>query len=854
MKKREKPVARPKAQKKSDVGLDLEQESAVPVASRARQPLQLVLQWWIAPIVIALVIGVVLFQFAISQPALSRADTYGSALLGNAAERVSQHLSFLRTRLQVHVTNPDVVAAFQIPNGEDGSDTARREALSAAEAMIQKTLPEVIGVRLLPLDWHDIAPTAALPITNVTLEALRQARKEGRAFPELIGGSKAHVILVELIKADNRPIGFLLSGIQAKAIEANLQGMNSAPGYLELVQRVGEVETPVAVRGEASLKNGEATREMAVADTHWTIRYWEADSENPITSGLLTFYWGGLLIILAAIAAFGWLLVRALDRLQHLDAAHLTKSLLDAHNSDVTIDVNGYHLAVFQDMAVTLARENWRTAPAVAMAPQTSAGAAPQLRRSATPEALSAPAAQEQKLQVPAEIFRAYDIRGVVGQTLSVDIVRALGRAIGSEAFDRGEQKIAVARDGRESGPELLEALKQGLMESGRDVIDLGAVPTPLLYFATNYLSTRSGVMLTGSHNPADYNGLKIVIAGETMSGDDIQRLRERIEKGNLLSGRGSQEAINIVDDYVAQITSDVALAQPLKVVIDCGNGIPGMLAPNLMQALGCEVVPLYCDVDGTFPNHHPDPSKPENLKDLIAAVKKHGADVGLAFDGDGDRLGVVDSDGKIIWADRQLMLYAMDVLSRHPGTDIIYDVKCSRHLARVISGHGGRPLMWRTGHSLIKAKMRETGALLAGECSGHFFFKERWYGFDDGLYAAARLLEILAADFRKSADVFKALPEAFSTPELNLAMADNKKFGFVDRVAKQGQFGGGEITTIDGIRVDFADGWGLVRASNTTPALVVRFEADTETALKRIQELFRAQLLQVDPSLKLPF
>ncbi len=852
MKKREKPVARPKAQKKSDVGIDLETEDSAPFAARAKQPFNTVMQWWIAPLLVALVIAVLLFQLAVSRPAISRAETYGTALLGNAAERVTQQLAFLRTRLHVHVANADVIAAFQVPNTEDGSDAPRREALAAAEAAIARTLPEVLGVRLLPLDWHSVEPTAALPITNVTLDALRQARKDGRALPELIGGAKAHVILVEVIKVEKQPIGFLLTGIPATAIEANLQAMNSAPGFMELSQQVGDVELRVAQRGDAALKSDEPTRVLDVAETHWKIKYWEADSENPITVGLLVVYWLGVAIVLAAIAMFGWLLVRALDNLHRLDAQRLTKSLLDAHNSDATIDVNGYHLAVFQDMAVTLARENWRSAPPVSQASAPTATTAPALRRSAPQEALAAPA--ETKLTVPAEIFRAYDIRGVVGKTLSVEVVRAIGRAIGSEAFDRGEQKVAVARDGRSSGPELLEALKQGLMESGRDVIDIGAVPTPLLYFATNYLSTRSGVMLTGSHNPAEYNGLKIVIAGETMSGEDIQRLRERIEKGNLLSGRGSQEAINIVDDYLAQITSDVALAQPLKVVIDCGNGIPGMIAPVLMQALGCEVVPLYCEVDGTFPNHHPDPSKPENLKDLIAAVKKHGADVGLAFDGDGDRLGVVDSDGKIIWADRQLMLYAMDVLSRHPGTDIIYDVKCSRHLARVVSGHGGRPLMWRTGHSLIKAKMRETGALLAGECSGHFFFKERWYGFDDGLYAAARLLEILAADFRKSADVFKALPEGFSTPELNVEMADNKKFSYIDRVAKQGQFGGGELTTIDGVRVDFADGWGLVRASNTTPSLVIRFEADTETALKRIQELFRAQLTAVDPAIKLPF
>ena len=451
-------------------------------------------------------------------------------------------------------------------------------------------------------------------------------------------------------------------------------------------------------------------------------------------------------------------------------------------------------------------------------------------------------------------IFKAYDIRGIVGATLTPRIVYDIGRAIGSEAFDRGQQTVIVARDGRLSGPELTEALIKGLCASGRDVINIGLVPTPVLYFATHYMSTASGVMLTGSHNPPDYNGMKIVLRGETLSGDAIQGLRERIEKQNYQSGQGSVKNMNVVPDYIQRIASDIRLSRPLKIVIDCGNGAAGDVAPQLLQALGCDITELFCDIDGNFPNHHPDPSQPENLQDLIERVEQEGADLGLAFDGDGDRLGVVDSSGTIIWPDRQMVLYARDVLSRNPGAEIIFDVKCSRHLARAIKHFGGEPVMWKTGHSLIKARMKESGALLAGEMSGHIFFKERWFGFDDALYTAARLLEILSNERGSTSEVFAAVPNALCTPELRLEMEDRDHFQFMEQLAQVAQFPGAAITTIDGIRVDFNDGWGLVRASNTTPCLVLRFEADNATALKRIQEEFRKLLLSIDPQLTLPF
>jgi phosphomannomutase/phosphoglucomutase len=455
---------------------------------------------------------------------------------------------------------------------------------------------------------------------------------------------------------------------------------------------------------------------------------------------------------------------------------------------------------------------------------------------------------------IPQSIFRAYDIRGVVDETLTENNVYTIGRAIGSEAQQRDLQRIVIARDGRISGPTLSKALAQGLLDSGCDVIDIGAVPTPVLYFTTHFLATGSGVMLTGSHNPANYNGLKMMLGGDTLAEEAIQDLYKRINEEQLHDGAGKLTAIDVLPDYISRITADVVLQKPLKIVVDAGNGIAGKVAPQLYRELGCEVIELFCEVDGTFPNHHPDPSKEKNLRDLISKVKQEKADVGLAFDGDGDRLGVVTSDGVVVSADRQLMLYAIDVLKRVPGAPIIYDVKCTRLLAEVIRAHGGEPLMWKTGHSLIKAKMKEIPAPLAGEMSGHTFFKERWYGFDDGLYTGARLLEILSQTSKSSEHVFAALPNGISTPEINIDMDDDKKFAFVDRLKQNAIFIEGEVFTMDGIRVEFKDGWGLIRCSNTTPCLVLRFEADTDAALARIQKIFKQQMLLVEPSLAIEF
>ena len=462
---------------------------------------------------------------------------------------------------------------------------------------------------------------------------------------------------------------------------------------------------------------------------------------------------------------------------------------------------------------------------------------------------------QRLDFDVPQSIFRAYDIRGVVNESLNEGIVELIGKAIATEAIAQGQKAMCVGYDGRLSSPSYCEALTKGIISTGLDVINIGQVPTPILYFATHHFETGSGVMITGSHNPSNYNGFKMMIGGNTLAGDDIQKLYNRIVLQDFSQGQGARSDQPIDRDYIDTILNDIAVAAPLRVVVDAGNGVAGGIAPSLIEELGCEVIPLHCEVDGNFPNHHPDPGKPENLQDLIAAVKEHEADIGLAFDGDGDRLGVVTNEGKIIWPDRLLMLFAKDVVSRNPGADIIYDVKCSRRLNGLISGYGGRPVMWKTGHSLMKAKMKETGALLAGEMSGHVFFKERWFGFDDGLYSAARLLEILGVEDQSSDAVFANFPEDVSTPEINVPVTDEAKFVIVEKLcALKGQFAGGNMTTIDGLRVDFPNGWGLCRASNTTPTLVLRFEADDESALQEIKEKFIAQLKSIDPELALNF
>src|SRR5690606_21597656 len=508
----------------------------------------------------------------------------------------------------------------------------------------------------------------------------------------------------------------------------------------------------------------------------------------------------------------------------------------------------------------------WRLPSRIGGLQATDDGSAPTLSQvlvdnpKPEPETGKAPVVRDAPRPAPVRIdrgiFRAYDIRGVVGRTLDKGVAELIGQSIGSLMQEKGLEDIVIGRDGRLSGPDLVEGLSRGLRKAGRNVIDIGMVPTPVVYFGAFHLNTGCCISVTGSHNPPDYNGFKIVVGGETLHGDAIADLHARIADNRLheaMSPGGHSER-DIAEDYVQRIAEDVQLARPLKVVVDAGNGVAGEVGPRVLEAIGAEVIPLFCEIDGSFPNHHPDPSEPHNLRDLIDTVARFEADLGIAFDGDGDRLGVVTREGENIFADRLLMLFAADVLERNPGAAILFDVKCTGRLPGHVLRRGGSPLMWKTGHSLVKAKMRETEAELAGEMSGHFFFGERWYGFDDGIYAAARLLEILAMDPQSPGEVLSALPNGVSTPEIKVDAPAGDPHAFVERFVTQSHFEGARLSTIDGLRVDWPDGWGLVRASNTTPVLVLRFDGDSEDALARIQQAFREQLLALDPELHLPF
>ena len=457
-------------------------------------------------------------------------------------------------------------------------------------------------------------------------------------------------------------------------------------------------------------------------------------------------------------------------------------------------------------------------------------------------------------MKLDPHIFRAYDIRGVVEIALTPDVVEVIGQALGS--LYPQCKTVVVGRDGRLSSKTLSARLSQGLITSGVNVIDIGEVPTPILYYATHKFNTGSGVMVTGSHNPPEYNGLKMVMDSKTLHGDDIQSIYQCLEENMLVKNApGKIQHEDLMDDYIERITSDVKLSKPLRIGIDCGNGVAGPAALKLFKKLGCEIIDLYCEIDGTFPNHHPNPSEPENLDELIEIVKKNNLDIGLAFDGDGDRVGVIDNKGVVLWADRQMMLYSRDVLERNPGAKIIFDVKSSRNLGAVIEQAGGEPIMWKTGHSFIKNKMAETGALLAGEMSGHIFFKERWYGFDDALYSAARLLEIITNQDLSTSELFATLPDAVSTPEIIVHLdKDGAQHAFVQKFANQAKLPNAQITTIDGIRADYEHGWGLVRASNTTPAIVIRFEAENDSVMEEIKSAFRKEMSKVDANLTLPF
>jgi len=704
----------------------------------------------------------------------------------------------------------------------------------------------------------------SVPVSFAAVDLQRRAENGLKPPPEAYQvGERWLLYSAVAVGEDNQPLGSLLLVTDLQRLLRTLPVLPAEAGQLRLTQQFGNAPAQLLTQ-----RGGSGAADSSVVlnsgNPHWQLSF----SPSGTLASLPAPHWLGFAALLALaglVLSLQWLHKQHKRRL-HNDARQLgqmLQALIDGKN----IQAPRLHLAELDPLAQQLARLPHQASPSTptAAAPKPQADSQlvdplfqpteildldlPELDPpSATPDTAGAVPA------LPASIFRAYDIRGVVGDSLTADSAYWIGRAIGSASLAKGEPRVAVGRDGRLSGPLLVQPLIQGLVDCGCQVTDLGMVPTPVLYFATHVLPATSGVMLTGSHNPPVYNGFKIVIAGDTLANEQILALKTRLDTQDLANGVGSVEQIDILPRYFAQIRDDIALAKPMKVVIDCGNGVGGVIAPQLIEALGCTVVPLYCEVDGHFPNHHPDPGKPDNLKDLIARVKAEKADLGLAFDGDADRVGVVTNTGTIVYPDRLLMLFAKDVVSRNPGADVIYDVKCTRRLAALVSAHGGRPVMWKTGHSLMKKKMKETGALLAGEMSGHIFFKERWFGFDDGIYAAARLLEILSLEQQAAEPLFAAFPDDISTPEINIPVTEDSKFKIIAALQRNAQWGEAQLTTLDGLRIDYPHGWGLVRASNTTPVLVLRFEAETAGELERIKAVFREQLHKVVPKLVLPF
>ena len=754
-----------------------------------------------------------------------------------AAQSTARHLGNLITLM-----NQTLTGLAQDPGPARAIAAGDATLLQEEEQRLTRLLPGALQVRLLKENVDTPDENRSPRMGFADLEMIRQALKAPpRPAVHAANTPDVHLALARRLEQGH---GVILASLSPKLLENFALAAGLDGGALELRQD----ELTLSYQGDPACKDTAPAGEVAIPETPWKIVYWKP----PVVDAngwwfLLVPIVAGLLFAASANRIYRWL--ASAFRHDLASIAALVKDLLYGNKQgNYPVRIADGQLIVRQ---ISLLKQEERQpevlAPANAGEPAATPSAAP-IREPTSVEVIPPTP------KVSPSIFRAYDIRGVVGQTLTPEVVYEIGRAIGSEAHARSEQRVIIARDGRLSSPELSKALAQGLQATGRTVVDIGLAPTPVLYFATHVLNGKSGVMLTGSHNPADYNGLKIVIGGETLAEMGIQKLRARIENNDFVKGTGKIESRDLIPEYIERIIEDTQLGRPMKIVMDCGNGVAAKVAPALMRSLGCEVVELYCEVDGQFPNHHPDPSQPQNLEDLIKTVRSEQADLGVAFDGDGDRLGVVDSSGKIIWPDRQMMVFAADVLSRQPGADIIYDVKCTRHLASQIVKNGGRPLIWKTGHSLMKAKIKETGAMLAGEMSGHIFFKERWYGFDDGIYACARLIEILSGDPRDSAEVFAELPDSLNTPELNVTLTEGENFTFIDKLLAIAKFPEARVTDIDGLRVDFVDGWGLVRASNTTPSLVIRFEADNEQALSRIQGKFRDFMKQVKPDIKLPF
>ncbi|MGR9088704.1 MAG: phosphomannomutase/phosphoglucomutase [Gammaproteobacteria bacterium] len=791
-------------------------------------------------------------------------QTTADALAEAAASKISARIDVLNQVIENMARDPEVIAAVA------GNDSA---SIAAVTGKLERIVPDARKIRLLPPDVTELDVRNSPKMSLADLDMVREAL-DSEPMSAVHGDTAEdrHLAIARKVTRDDKTVGVILASLKYDFIANVLKRTQlDKGGFLELRQN----KLVLAVSGARNDQDRVVGTTARVGNTRWELEYHAPDSASagfPILAGII-------ILPCVIFIAVSWWAYRKLAMILMNDLSSLMSAFKDIMKNKLQgsypVGLKEFNVVIsslaqykrLQDQETEAAADPEDDADTMIdllwdeldLGEDTLVIQPDDAKTAQHPAADLKPAAAETPIDKPIDtdaIFRAYDIRGIAGTTLTREIVYNIGRALGTEARSQACTTLVVGRDGRTSSQELAESLIQGIVATGCNVMNIGMVPTPLLYFVAWHIEGRSGVMVTGSHNPPRYNGLKMVIKGETLAGDRIRQLKRCIDSQAFAAGTPGTIERNerFANEYIGTISEDIHIARPMKVVLDCGNGVAGKIGPVLLRTLGCEVVELFCTVDGTFPNHHPDPGKPENLSALIKAVKQNQADVGIALDGDGDRLGVVDSSGRIIWPDRQMMLFARDVLAVKPGSEIVFDVKCSRHLPRQITKYGGRPVMWKTGHSHMKAKLRETGAKLAGEMSGHIFFNDRWFGFDDGLYAASRLIEILSADSRSSAEVFGELPDSFNTPELTVDMAEGEHFKFMEHMVSNAKFADGKLTTLDGLRVDFPDGWGLVRASNTTPSLVIRFEADTQDALKTIQDRFRQELKNIKPDIALPF
>jgi phosphomannomutase/phosphoglucomutase len=780
------------------------------------------------------VLGYFLYGVMITNTSKQNEQTLIQSELALSGQVLKKYVDDNQQKVNQLAQNATVIQALNEKNNE---------SLDALEKTLVSSMEHAVDLKILIAGNVDIDPNGIAPIRFAELDLLRRAERGENAFAEaaLINEKWQIHFVARVVAGKDLPlIGTLMLTLDGEPLKKIFQAGSSNLGEKVLEQKFSN-SSPLTIFKTGSGNSG-PSRSITIPESNWEVKFTGSDMMLRQAEEAPTLW----ILALGCTTAFSLfmaiVLSRFLTKVEQEAEQKLAPTIADVTKKSTAPIADAAPSPLFQkqdilDIAVIDEDENILG-----------------LHDTRNKKQSNAPVAIDEA-SVPVHIFRSYDIRGVVGKDLDVALAEKIGQAVGSEALDKGEQSLIVARDGRTHSQDLTNALIKGILRSGCNVINIGVVPTPLMYFATyHFTDVRSGVMVTASHNPAEYNGFKVVINNNALADEAVTGLRNRILTQNIHQGIGEESFRDIIPHYIERIFSDVALAGDVSIVIDAGNAVTGIVAPQLFEELGCRVTPLYCELDGTFPNHDPDPTQENNLIALIEKVKEVNADIGVAFDGDGDRLVVVTPKGDIIWPDRLLMLFAKDILARHPGADVLFDVKCSRQLNQVISGYGGRPIMWKTGHSPMKAKMVETGALIGGEYSGHIFIKDRWYGFDDGIYAMARLLEIITLRDQNIDDIFAAFPQLIITPEIKVAVPDNVKFDLIKKLTASGDFKNGNVTSIDGVRVDYSKGWGLVRASNTSPALTLRFEAETQEALVSIQQIFKRELLKVDPGLALKF